>query len=314
MQACDKRLVIMLTDEQGSKIFNIHILFKYFLWYFLVFVVTLIFFALVSIRVFNNELDNLAMSNQMLVNEYDKMLISNNQLNELVSRRVEELELIGERVEYLEGMVGVPSDSANYENLSYGLQERIENVSLASIQKAFVMKFIPNGYPMDYYRRISDYFGYRLHPILRREHLHAGVDFSAEVGTPVYATADGVVEFARKDYNGGFGNLIKLDHSFGFRTFYAHLSNVLVARGDFVKKGQIIAYSGNSGLSTGAHLHYEIRFLGAYIDPKNFVEWNMKDFDLIFKKEKNIPWQSLLKIINTLMKEVEQPSLQVEQK
>ncbi len=246
--------------------------------------------------------------NMSLKKAYEKLLQKNTSLNDKINQRTEEIALVGDRVEYLEGMVGVPSDSEEYERVDYGLQDRIDNASLAGVQKAFFMRFIPNGYPMDYYRRISDFFGYRMHPILHRRHLHAGIDFSAEIGTPVYATADGVVEFARSGFNGGYGHMVKIDHSFGFKTYYAHLDRLIVKRGDFVKKGQIIAYSGNSGKSTGPHLHYEIRFLGAYIDPKNFLNWNMRTFDLIFEKEKNIPWQSLLETIKTMMDQMEQPS------
>lgn len=308
------RLVLMITDSKGSRILNINAFFKRIAFYFVVFILTLIFFSIISIGVFRHELENIAKNNNILSYEYQKLLAKNTSLNEKIDQRAEELALVGDRVEHLEGMIGVPSDSDEYEKVNYGLQDRLEVASLAGVQKAFVMKFIPNGYPMDYYRRISDVFGYRIHPILQRKHLHAGVDFSAEIGTPIYATADGVVEFARKHYNGGYGNLIKIDHSFGFKTYYAHLDDLLVKRGDFVKKGQIIAYSGNSGISTGPHLHYEIRFLGAYIDPQIFMEWNMRDFDLIFTKESNIPWQSLLATINNLMEQMELPSSQVAQK
>lgn len=307
------RLVLMITDSNGSHIININSFFRRIALYVLIFVFVLICFALVSIGVFRNELQSIEKNNILLANEYQKLLAKNSSLNDQINQRTEELALVGDRVEYLEGMVGVPSDTEEYEKVNYGLQDRIDNASLAGVQKAFIMKFIPNGCPMNYYRRISDTFGYRFHPLLKKQHLHTGIDFSAEIGTPVYATADGVVEFARKHYNGGYGNLIKIDHSFGFKTYYAHLGDLLVKRGDFVKKGQMIAYSGDSGVSTGPHLHYEIRFLGAYINPQDFVKWSMKDFDLIFNKERNIPWQSLLKTIKALMGQMEPQSLQVEQ-
>lgn len=313
------RLVLMVTDSKGSRILNINAFFKRIAIYCVIFILTLIFFSIISISVFRHELENIEKNNNILSYEYKKLLTKNSELNEKIDQRIEELALVGDRVEHLEGLVGlpsdgVPSDTDEYEKVNYGLQDRLEIASLAGVQKAFVMKFIPNGYPVDYYRRISDYFGYRIHPRLKRRHLHSGVDFGAEIGTPIYATADGVVEFARKHYNGGYGNLIKIDHSFGFKTYYAHLSDLLVKRGDFVKKGQIIAYSGDTGMSTGPHLHYEVRFLGAYIDPQNFIEWNMRDFDSIFKKEINIPWQSLLATINNMMEQMELPSSQVAQK
>lgn len=306
------RLVLMVTDCYGTRSIKLHIFFKRIFLYAIIFLVTLILFAIASIAVFNHEITQITFNNQTLEQEYEKLLQRNRELNETISQRIEEITLIGDRVEYLEGMVGVPSDSQDYEGVDYGLRDRIDNASIAGAQKAFVMKFIPNGYPLDYYRRISDVFGYRIHPILKKPHLHVGIDFSADIGTPIYATADGVVEFAYQGFNGGYGNMIKIDHSFGFKTYYAHLDDLLVKRGDFVKKGQMIAHSGNSGKSTGPHLHYEIRFLGAYIDPESFLKWNMRGFSLIFEKEKNIPWQSLLITIKTMMEQVEQPLSQAE--
>ncbi|BDQ26357.1 hypothetical protein ASB1_00330 [Helicobacter heilmannii] len=99
----------------------------------------------------------------------------------------------------------------------------------------------------------------------------------------------------------GYGRLLKLYHPFGFKTYYAHLKKIVVKNGEFVKKGQLVAYSGSSGMSTGPHLHYEVRFLTKPINPMYFIKWNMKDFDFIFTKERNIAWQSLLTIINNLL-------------
>ena len=180
------------------------------------------------------------------------------------------------------------------------LEYRIDAASLSGTQKAFVMKFVPNGYPMEHYNRISADYGYRVHPLFFTRHLHTGVDFATAIGTPVYATADGVVNAASFS-TGGYGYLVKIDHSLGFMTYYAHLNKIVVQKGMFVKQGQLIAYSGNTGQSTGPHLHYEIRFLGNVIDPKNFMEWKMSNFDSIFEKERSVAWQSLLATINSLM-------------
>lgn len=307
------RLVLIFTDFSGSRAININAFFKRIGIYIILLILMTILFSIVSISVFRDEFQEIAKNNILLTREYQKLLQKNALLNEKINQRTEEIALVGDRVEYLEGMVGVPSDTQEYEKVDYGLQKRIDNASLIGVQKVFFLKFIPNGYPMDYYRRISDYFGYRTHPLLKRQHLHTGIDFSAEIGTPVYATADGVVEFSREGENGGYGHMIKIDHSFGFKTYYTHLDRLIVKRGDFVKKGQMIAYSGNSGKSTGPHLHYEIRFLGAYIDPKGFLDWSMRDFNSIFEKEKNIPWQSLLATIKTMMEQMERPSSQMEQ-
>jgi murein DD-endopeptidase MepM/ murein hydrolase activator NlpD len=112
---------------------------------------------------------------------------------------------------------------------------------------------------------ITDGFGMRFHPILRMRIMHEGIDIVADYGTPIYATGDGTVSYV--GLRGGYGTAIEIDHSFGYATVYGHLSKPLVREGQKVKRGQVIAFSGNSGLSTGPHLHYEVIKDGAHVDP-----------------------------------------------
>ena len=111
-------------------------------------------------------------------------------------------------------------------------------------------------------------FGMRLHPILKIERFHSGIDFTANTGTPIYATANGNVTYAR--YSGGYGNVVKIDHGFGYETLYAHLSKIKTTERKKVKRGEIIGFVGTTGLSTGAHLHYEISKNGEKIDPISY--------------------------------------------
>ncbi|MDR1092259.1 MAG: M23 family metallopeptidase [Prevotella sp.] len=115
---------------------------------------------------------------------------------------------------------------------------------------------------------ISSGFGKRKHPIYKRQLFHTGIDFSEVKGTPVYATGSGIV--TRKGYNSGYGNFIEIQHAGGFRSFYAHLSKTLVNAGDSISMGKHIACVGNSGLTTGCHLHYEIRKGNRFLNP---TEW-----------------------------------------
>lgn len=128
-------------------------------------------------------------------------------------------------------------------------------------------------------------FGQRLHPILKVRKKHTGLDFQAPIGTPVYATADGVVEFAGVKKN-GYGTHLDLQHGYGYVTKYAHLSKILVQPGQRVKRGEVIALTGNTGLSKGPHLHYEILKNGAKIDP---IDYFYSDLDpetyIEFKKK-----------------------------
>lgn len=121
-------------------------------------------------------------------------------------------------------------------------------------------------------RAMASGFGYRRDPIYGTTKFHEGMDFSAPVGTPVYATGDATVQSA--SWESGYGNMIVLNHGFGYTTRYAHLSNMVVRPGQSVKRGDLIGHVGNTGKSTGSHLHYEVRFRGA---PQNPVHYYFMD-------------------------------------
>jgi murein DD-endopeptidase MepM/ murein hydrolase activator NlpD len=112
-------------------------------------------------------------------------------------------------------------------------------------------------------------FGMRVHPVLRVYRMHTGVDIIGDVGNNVYAAGDGVVRFAGRT-QGGYGVVLEIDHGYGYSTLYAHLSTVLVKPGRAIKRGELIAKSGRSGLVSGPHLHYEVRRNGARQNPVDY--------------------------------------------
>jgi murein DD-endopeptidase MepM/ murein hydrolase activator NlpD len=114
----------------------------------------------------------------------------------------------------------------------------------------------------------NESFGMRLHPILKIYMMHEGIDIIANVGTPVKATGKGKVVFV--GMKSGFGLAVEIDHGFGYRTVYGHLSSAKVKEGQMVKRGDIIAKTGNTGLSTGPHLHYEVLHNGQNLNPADF--------------------------------------------
>lgn len=134
------------------------------------------------------------------------------------------------------------------------------------------------------YRRSSP-FGYRVDPINGRSRFHRGYDFACKLGNPVYATGDGRVERVQFDIF-GYGNSIVIDHGFGYRTRYAHLSEVYVAEGMKLKRGECIGATGNSGRSTGPHLHYEVMYKGAHVNPYNYFDLTMpvEEYQAMVKK------------------------------
>ena len=122
--------------------------------------------------------------------------------------------------------------------------------------------------------RLSSSFGYRSDPISGKTRMHTGFDFALKPGNPVYATGDGVVASVTFDlFN--YGNSIVIDHGFGYKTRYAHLKTVLVTEGMKIKRGECIAESGNTGKSTGPHLHYEVMYKGKYVNPVNYFDLDM---------------------------------------
>lgn len=302
------RFIITITDINGSKQYNVHQYLKQILLYALLLIVVIFFFSFISIKLLLKEVKQIEVKRNLMQEEYLKINKKNEELQALIDEKTEELVKVSDRLEDLEGIVGL-SDLVVESRQDLSLIERVDLASITGMQKAFVMQLIPNGAPLRGNYRVTSEWGIRLNPVLHRRHLHTGMDFGLPVGTPIYAPADGVAHFVSNSYNGGYGTMVKLEHSFGFSTFYAHLSKIVVKKGDFVRRGQVIAYSGNSGRSTGPHLHYEIRYLGQVLDPRPFIEWTMRDYTKIFEKEKNVKWQSLLTMINQLVEIRETPAL-----
>ena len=117
--------------------------------------------------------------------------------------------------------------------------------------------------------RIASGFGYRIHPIYRVPKMHTGVDFTAPIGTDIYATGNGVVERVEKRHS-GYGYNVIINHGYGYKTLYAHMSKILVKRGQLVTRGEVIGLVGNTGRSVGPHLHYEVLKDGKKVDPANY--------------------------------------------
>jgi murein DD-endopeptidase MepM/ murein hydrolase activator NlpD len=126
---------------------------------------------------------------------------------------------------------------------------------------------LPAIKPMEGYYSLQG-FGMRLHPILHIYRMHEGIDISNMTGTPVYASADGTVDFA--GHQTGFGIVLEINHGYSLKTIYGHLSKILVHEGQIIRRGQLIARSGNTGLSSAPHLHYEVRLNGVAQNPIDY--------------------------------------------
>jgi hypothetical protein len=112
-------------------------------------------------------------------------------------------------------------------------------------------------------------FGLRIHPVYKVKKMHNGIDFAASIGTPIYATEDGKIAVVDVKFS-GYGKVVEVDHGFGYRTRYAHMHDFAVRVGQSVKRGDLIGYVGNTGLSTAPHLHYEVLINGVQVDPVHY--------------------------------------------
>ncbi|HRS69061.1 MAG TPA: M23 family metallopeptidase [Bacteroidales bacterium] len=174
---------------------------------------------------------------------------------------------------------------------------RIYNASYDTIlklsqQKDLLMRAMPIIMPVDR-RRISirSGFGWRRDPFTKGYRFHQGLDLAGRIGTPIYATADGLVldPYANSSMS-GYGKVVVINHGFGYQTLYGHLSKILVKPGDKVKRGQIIGHMGSTGRSKGPHLHYEIHYKGTPVNPINYLYFSLSPDeyqDIINEAEKN---------------------------
>ncbi|MFN3874866.1 MAG: peptidoglycan DD-metalloendopeptidase family protein [Flavobacteriales bacterium] len=147
----------------------------------------------------------------------------------------------------------------------------LDEVGALALRKLEMLASIPAVQPIanDDLTQTASGFGWRMHPIHKILKFHAGMDFTAKTGTPIHATGDGVVEYADYGTN-GYGMHVVIDHGFDYKTLYAHLSRIEVRKGQRVKRGDVIGLLGNTGLSVGPHLHYEVHKGGEPVDPANY--------------------------------------------
>lgn len=168
--------------------------------------------------------------------------------------------------------VSEASLKAEIEELSKLIEIKSDRLSLLEVmllQQTMQQSMLPDAKPVDVGYNSSS-FGRRVDPFTGRAAFHEGLDFTAAIGTPIYAAAGGVVTVS--EHMPDYGKIVKISHGSGLETRYAHASELLVKVGDVVRKGQMIAKVGSTGRSTGPHLHFEVRRDGAPLDPRKFLQ------------------------------------------
>ena len=219
-----------------------------------------------------------------------------------INNRINEIEQLNTQLTDLQSLLNIGLDLSSTNNVYF-------NTKISEEDKKYILSSIPSSSPLKKVFITSKY-GYRFHPIYKTSKLHTGLDLRSKIGTKIYSTANGVVLEAKNQDYGGYGKMIKIIHNYGFETLYGHLNDIFVKEGDFIKKGDIIGLSGNTGNSSGPHLHYEIKYLRKHINPQDFLYWNIKTFDTILNKNQDrIDWKNLIYAIKnnkniTINKEV----------
>ena len=162
--------------------------------------------------------------------------------------------------------------------LLYLESRSLDELEVLAKNKELMADAIPAIWPIDKrtLRGGIGAFGTRVHPILRRTIFHKGIDMGSRMGSPVYATGNGRVSFDTQGVS-GYGKQILLNHGFGYKTRYAHLSKILVVPGQYVKRGEKIGEVGSTGRSTGPHLHYEVLYRNQNVDPLNYFSRDMSE-------------------------------------
>ncbi|CZE47101.1 M23 family metallopeptidase [Campylobacter geochelonis] len=282
-----KKTYVRLIDEDGTKSYEFSQNFRRNLKLFSFFGLFLFCALVIVIFFFYRQNANLKELSK-------KLYIQNTELVRQSSKLLEDKNELLKQNDVNDEMVSDLKIALALGNVSNSLKESDEDTDKIvledSLQKQF-LRSVPNGWPI-LNKGVTDNYGMRVHPISKSELFHHGIDLRAKEGTPIYATADGFVEYATNS-SSGYGYLVIISHNFGFKTRYGHMLNKDVVKvGQWVKRGELIGYSGNTGYSTGPHLHYEVRFLERTLDPINFI-----NFDNIFINERKIPWQGLLKAI-----------------
>ncbi len=299
------RFTITISDVNKTKSYDVHQIIKKIIKYFIVSVLLTFITAGILIIFLYNEVSDLEDKKKGVIEEFKALLSDNDELKHKIDDKNVEFELIAEKVKSIENLMDMSITSPETDSVS--LSQRIDSIKLSTKQKVYTLRHLPNGNPLKTIDQLvyTSRYGKRIHPISGKEQFHKGVDLRAKTGTPVIATADGIVEYAGFHKKSGLGKLVIIDHNFGFKTMYGHLDEIKAKTGELFSRGDVIALSGNTGKSNAPHLHYEVRYLNIPRNPENYIKWNLKNYDNIFNFERKVKWQSLINLTKSQLQILE---------
>lgn len=285
------KFTITISDINGSRHFYLNQIIKKIVLYIIAFVFLFLISSGFYIKYLDSKVDALDGKREELLKKSKELETLNMTMQQSLDEKAAQYAVIEDKIASFEEALGLENEN----NLT--ISARLENLNLTNDQQQGILNQIPNGWPITN-KGVTGKFGWREHPILKRKEFHPGIDLAANIGTPIYAPASGVVEFSGYS-NNGYGYNVILLHNFGFKSVFAHMMRKdVVKAGDFVNKGDLIGYTGNTGLSTGPHLHYEVRFINKTLEPLYFLNLKRKNMNEFFNQERRVPWQSLIKAVS----------------
>ncbi|MRI58318.1 MAG: peptidase M24 [Epsilonproteobacteria bacterium] len=296
------RYFISITTVHGTKHYSVRQIIKHLIGGLLLLVIAAFGVGYFYIDYLHSKGEQLEKEKSALHRQSQELAEELRALNLRLLEKKSQLETLGSKIDDLEAKLQLKEEF---------FKPPTDIKRLSPQDRALILDLVPSGSPVPKLT-ISAPFGWRKHPILKKRELHPGIDISGSGTIPIRATAYGIVSQARISRY-GYGNVVRINHLFGFKTLYAHLRKIVVKKGDFIKKGDIIGYMGNSGLSTGQHLHYEVRYDSKPLNPYHFIKWSENDFYTIFKKERRVPWESLVKALTTIPSLKRPPSFRPKQ-
>lgn len=305
---------ITISDVHGSKHFSFKQFVRKFALFVVLFVVVLLASAAAVIWWLNQEIVAIEQNRQVAELEYRAVLENSQEayvaleteklkLQHQLDDRAKQIQFLDQTLRGLEDLIGVDAEE------DMVIADRVKMVQLSTLEKQVLLRDIPNGRPVKDFQGVTSSYGWRTHPVKGTREFHRGIDYRGKKGDGIIATADGVVEYAGHHKQSGYGKLIIISHTYGFKTLYGHLSKLSVETGQAVRKGDLIGEIGSTGLSSGPHLHYEVSFVQRKLNPVPFVGWDLKNYDEIFEKVKGVPWGSLSQMVQNRVQLVEKQLL-----
>lgn len=300
------KFIISIIDNNGVKQFNVHRFIKKVLIYFVGFFAIISVVLFFTIRILADELKNMQGRKDDTLEKYVEVYKENESLKMEVSKNQEQLDEINQKISDLEDVISMKNAIIEAKEAN-----PFDITTLTKAQKKLILQIIPNSAPFAESKAKSNADSAnrtknaesnskiaessKITPKFQR----IGVVFELPKSTPIIAAADGMVDLTRGEDTKGIGRFVKIVHTFGFNSIYGHLSKLSVRRGDVVKKGQIIGYSGaHNGKNM---LYYDIRFLGSKVNMADFLRFDIENFDSVVNSTSIVNWDSLLWTFNDMV-------------